>query len=192
MDIVSFMEEWYEMVENDFCSRVVNSNTYNSHFEGAKKLCNTNNPSPGQVLYCYVNHYINDIANAHSHIDGLKGQENVPDAIWHLTLPDLNEFQINEIINFCKKANGTIKTVAGGGIGGAIGANFGFWGMIGGAILGALVGNQINKMDTTGFYKIVIDAIHFTTTALKNNNIEAVGGNLLDDAGTDNYIGFGD
>ena len=75
---------------------------------------------------------------------------------------NLNDSQMNQILQFCQKANNTGKSVSYGASGAALGASlFGWLGLIGGAIVGAAAGNSSTRNDRASFIALLNDTIDY-------------------------------
>lgn len=74
----------------------------------------------------------------------------------------LNDSQMNQILQFCQRANNTGKSVSYGASGAALGASlFGWLGLIGGAIVGAAAGNSSTRNDRASFIALLNDTIDY-------------------------------
>ncbi len=74
----------------------------------------------------------------------------------------LNDSQMNQILQFCQRANNIAKSVSYGASGAALGASlFGWLGLIAGAIVGAAAGNSSTRNDRASFIALLNDTIDY-------------------------------
>lgn len=109
-------------------------------------------PNMAQILLFHI-YIIEEITVAYINSKGGNS------AVKNLNLTDA---QMNQIGQFCQKANNIGKTVSYGASGAALGASlFGWLGLIGGAIVGAAAGSNSTRNDRAAFISILNDTIDY-------------------------------